>query len=152
VNMTTLTLHATAVAIAGEAVLIRGEPGSGKSTLALQLVEMPGTGLGEKLLQAGLIADDQTVLTAGQGRLWCSAPLALAGLLEVRGLGIVKVPVSGPAPLRMVVDLEAANAAPRLPESNNQATSLLGLPVPRIILNKDGEALASRLRTAFLRL
>jgi HPr kinase/phosphorylase len=150
--MADLTLHATAVALAGEAILIRGEPGSGKSTLALQLVEMPGTGLGERLLQAGLISDDQTELTLDQGRLWCSAPPALAGLLEVRGLGIVKVPVAGPAPLKMVVDLVPSEAAPRFPGGGDTAASLLGHSVPRLVLDKDGKALASRLRTAFLRL
>jgi HPr kinase/phosphorylase len=150
--MPDVTVHATAVSISGEAVLIRGEPGTGKSTLALELIEMPGSGLADGMLRASLITDDQTLLTADGGRIWCSAPSRLAGLLEVRGLGIVKAPAAGPAALKLIVDLVPAHEAPRLPEPNDQMAVLLGIPIPLIRLNKDGKALASRVRTAFLRL
>jgi HPr kinase/phosphorylase len=150
--MPDVTVHATAVSISGEAVLIRGEPGVGKSTLALELIEMPGSGLADGVLRAILISDDQTLLTADGGRIWCSAPPTLAGLLEVRGLGIVTVPAAGRAALKLIVDLVPAHEAPRLPDVNDQTTVLLGLPIPLIRLNKDGGALASRVRTAFLRL
>jgi len=150
--MPDVTVHATAVSISGEAVLIRGEPGAGKSTLALELIEMPGSGLADAMLHARLISDDQTDLTTDGGRIWCSAPPALAGLLEVRGLGIVKVPAAGPTALKLIVDLVPGHEAPRLPEPNDQTTVLLGTPIPLIRLNKDGKALPSRVRTAFLRL
>lgn len=145
-------MHATAVAIAGEAILLRGAPGSGKSSLALELIEAPGSGLGDRPLQASLIADDQTELTIENGRIWCAAPRILAGLLEVRGLGLLRIPVSGPAPLKLVIDLVAPDAAPRLPEAGEVTAAILGLSVPRLALASDGAALASRVRAAFLRI
>jgi serine kinase of HPr protein (carbohydrate metabolism regulator) len=150
--MTSTILHATSVAITGQAVLIRGEPGSGKSTLALELLEQWGTGLGDGPLSATLIADDQTELTLGEDRLWCAAPKLLAGALEVRGLGLVKVPFVGPVPLCLVVDLASSDAAPRMPVDDDPATTLLGVSVPRLILDRHGRALASRVRAAFRRL
>lgn len=150
--MPDITVHATAVSISGGAILIRGEPGAGKSTLALQLIEMPGSGLGDGMLQASLISDDQTELTADGGKILCSAPPALAGLLEVRGLGIVKVSAAGPAALKLIVDLVSAQEAPRLPDVNDRKVVLLGMEVPLIRLNCEGKSLASRVRVAFLRL
>lgn len=147
-----MLVHATAVAIAGGAILLRGEPGSGKSSLALELIEAPGSGLGDGPLQASLISDDQTELRSENGRIWCSTPKALAGLLEVRGLGLLKIPVSGPAPLKLVVDLVAPDAAPRLPEANEMTAAIMGLSVPRLMLARNGAVLASRVRAAFLKL
>lgn len=147
-----ITVHATAVSISGTAILIRGAPGAGKSTLALELIELPGSGLSDRILQASLISDDQTDLTADGGKILCSAPSALAGLLEVRGLGIVKVPVAGPAVLKLIVDLVSADEASRLPDVNDQKVVLLGMEVPLIRLNCEGKSLASRVRVAFLRL
>ncbi len=77
----TLLVHATAVAIEGEAVLLRGPSGSGKSDLALRLIDGG----------AQLVADDQTLLRRAGGRVLASAPPAIAGLLEVRGVGVVRV-------------------------------------------------------------
>lgn len=147
-----MLVHATAVAIAGQAILLRGEPGSGKSSLALQLIESPGSGLGDGPLYARLIADDQTELTGENGRIWCAAPPSLAGLLEVRGLGLLRIPVSAPAPLKLVIDLVMPRVAPRLPEAAETTAEILGLSVPRLMLARDGAALASRVRAAFLRL
>ena len=88
--MTTPTLlHATAISINGQAVLLIGPPGSGKSDLALRLIDRG----------ALLIADDQVALTEVDGVLHASAPAATAGLIEVRGLGIAAV-AHGAAPVR----------------------------------------------------
>jgi HPr kinase/phosphorylase len=83
-----------------QAVLLLGAPGSGKSDLLL------------RLLRAGfdLVADDQVLVEHGRAR----APAALAGLLEVRGLGIFRLPFIADAPLRLVVQL--GPVAARLPE------------------------------------
>lgn len=105
-----IQLHATAVEIGGSALLLRGPSGSGKSDLALRLIE---TG-------ARLISDDQVALRPAEGALIAmyppAAPAHLAGCLEVRGLGIVRVAACGPAPLVLVVDLVAPEAIERLPE------------------------------------
>jgi len=99
-------IHATCVAIDGQGVLLRGPSGSGKSDLALRLIEH----------DAALIADDQVALTVENGDLWATAPASLRGLLEVRGVGLVRQPAAGRAPVRLVVDLVAADQVPRLPE------------------------------------
>ena len=78
------TLHATAVALDGQAVLLLGPSGSGKSDLALRLVA------------AGwrLVADDRVVVTPNGDHLFASAPPRLTGLMEVRGVGIVPEPTA----------------------------------------------------------
>ncbi len=98
-------VHASAVAVAGRCVLILGASGSGKSTLALAFV---GRG-------AGLVADDQVRLTRRGAGLVASPPPALAGLVEARGIGILRVPFVAEAPVALVVDLDDAPAA-RMPQ------------------------------------
>jgi HPr kinase/phosphorylase len=84
-----IVLHGTCVSVGGEGVLILGKPGSGKSALALRLVDEPGHGISGVPLRSELVADDQVIVTRDQGRLMASAPGALRGKLEIRGLGIV---------------------------------------------------------------
>jgi len=98
-------LHGSAVAFAGRGVLILGGSGTGKSTLALELV---GRG-------AALVADDRVELERRGGALIASAPAALAGLIEVRGVGIVRLPAAPEAVLTLAVDLDRAPAA-RMPQ------------------------------------
>lgn len=88
-------IHATCVCRDGAAVLLLGPPGAGKSDLALRLLARG----------FALVADDQVVIEDGQAR----PPLALAGLLEVRGLGIVRLAHVAPARLVLAVDLVAAH-------------------------------------------
>jgi len=81
----TPTVHASAVLAGARAVLIRGPAGSGKSQLALALIQAAETGL---LRFARLVGDDRVHLEARHGRLIVRPAAALAGLIEVRGLGI----------------------------------------------------------------
>lgn len=118
-----MTVHGAAVALQGgalppAAVLLRGPSGSGKSDLAFRLI-----GLG-----AELIGDDQVLLERRQDRVMASAPEAIRGLLEVRGLGLVKYPAGMAAPLRVVVDLVAREEVPRMPEAAD--VEILGLRLP----------------------
>jgi HPr kinase/phosphorylase len=99
-----LTLHASAVAIRGRGVLILGPSGTGKSGLALALI---GRG-------AALVADDRVTLTRAGDALLARAPAALVGLIEARGVGILRLPAVLDVPLALAVDLGRSPAA-RMP-------------------------------------
>lgn len=109
--------------------MLRGPSGAGKSDLALRLI---GAGGGNP--SDALVADDQVALTPGDaGGLVAAAPAALAGLLEVRGVGIVPLSFLPRCPLGLVVDLLPTPAAvPRLPEP--ATVTLAGVALPRIHL------------------
>jgi len=89
------TRHATAVAVDGRAVLIQGPSGSGKSGLALDLISRG----------AVLIADDRTRLVLRDDWPWVRAPERRAGVIEARGVGLIRTPYSAGAPLALVVDM-----------------------------------------------
>jgi len=131
-----LTIHATAIALDGAAVLLRGPPGSGKSDLALRLIDRG----------ARLIADDQTIVTLRRGQLFASAPPAIAGRLEVRGLGIVALDPVADVPVVAVFDLLAAAAIERLPEP--ATVSLLNVALPLIRLDASAPSAAAKVRLA----
>lgn len=115
------TLHATAVAIGGEAVLIEGRSGAGKSDLALQLIDRG----------AVLIADDRVLVVRDGARLIARAPAAMAGRIEVRGLGIVPVPHVAAAPVALVVRL--ADEDQRMPE--RRVRRVAGVAVREVTLD-----------------
>jgi HPr kinase/phosphorylase len=143
-------VHATAVELrCGEdmaGVLIKGAPGSGKSALALALIEEPGLGLcANGPLVTRLVSDDQVSLMKDGSDIVMSAPGALAGLLEVRGVGIVQLSEAcPPARLAFVVEHQPAGLQDRLPEAT--ATSLLGQQVPLFRADLGAPAAASRIR------
>lgn len=106
--MTTMVnIHGTCVEIKGKAVLITGQSGIGKSSLALQLIDRG----------ALLIADDQTLLRLEGDHLMAHPPLALKGLLEVRGIGICSFPYQEKSPLALSVEISEDKKRERLPES-----------------------------------
>jgi HPr kinase/phosphorylase len=129
-------VHATAVALAGRAVLLRGAPGSGKSDLALRLIEEG----------AELVADDQTCLSARDGAIWAAAPEPLKDLMEVRGIGIVRLSALTEAPVALVVDLVARPEIERSPEPEREV--LLGLALPKIRLHAPEASAPAKLRLA----
>lgn len=100
-----MNVHASCAAREGFGVLLMGAPGAGKSDLLL------------RLLSRGfqLVADDQVELEDGEAR----PPAALAGLLEVRGLGIVRLPHVAPVRLALTVHLLGPSEPrpARLPEA-----------------------------------
>jgi serine kinase of HPr protein (carbohydrate metabolism regulator) len=148
----TMLVHATCVALrppgkssgrAWRAVLLRGPSGAGKSDLALRLIEAGGR----------LVADDQTRLTRSGRSLIATAPEALASLMEVRGVGIVKLArgqVLARAPLSLLVDLVPADRVERLPDPAEE--NLLGIGLPVLALAPFEVSAAAKLRLAVARI
>ena len=114
-------LHATAIAIDGRAVLLRGPSGIGKSDLALRLIDRG----------AVLLSDDYVELSVNEaGVLVAHAPAAIAGRMEVRGIGLVPLPYVAQGPVALLVALEGA--VERLPAAATQ--ELCGIAVPAVTL------------------
>ncbi|MBB2177343.1 HPr kinase/phosphorylase [Gluconacetobacter johannae] len=112
-----MQLHASCAARDGDGVLLTGPSGAGKSDLLLRLVD------------AGydLVADDRVDMVDG----WASAPARLAGLIEVRGMGIARMPFLARARAVLVVRLVGPGQWPdRLPAPGRDAAT--GLPEIRI--------------------
>lgn len=124
--------QATCVAVGGKGVLLRGKPGSGKSDLALRLIDRG----------AKLVGDDCLYLEVRQKGLFASPPSAIAGKLEVRGVGIIELPHLPFAKLRLVVDLAANGDNERIPEPETAETSLCGVGLPMLSI-VPGEASAT---------
>lgn len=99
-----LNLHATAVAVDGRGLLILGASGAGKSALALRMIA----------LGARLVADDRVLIEPRDGRLIASAPAGLRGVIEARGVGLLRAEALDEAPLALAVDLDRPPAA-RMP-------------------------------------
>lgn len=147
-----VNVHATCVAIEGHGVLIRGAPGSGKSELALRLIDAPGFGIGDTLLRAWLVADDQTTLQLEADGVWASAPPVLQGLLELRGRGILSVPHVARVRLALVVDLVVAADINRMPEPHELLAELLGANLSRIALDRTQPAAPALVRASLVAL
>jgi serine kinase of HPr protein (carbohydrate metabolism regulator) len=121
------TIHASAVLVGARAILVRGPSGSGKSRLVLDLLDRFAGG-GPPF--ARLVADDRVEVEAAHGRLLARAPQPLAGLVEIRGLGIRQVAYEPVAVVGLVVDIDVPDAA-RMPEEDALSTTLAGVTLPR---------------------
>lgn len=139
------TVHASALAVGMTGVLIRGESGSGKSALALGLIMADRR-------RCRLVADDRVILTAKGDRLIASAPPEIAGLLEVRGQGLLPFPHVSSVAIGLVVDIVAPGAAPRMPEPAEARTELWGVALPRLLLPSGAADGATRVTLAVERL
>jgi serine kinase of HPr protein (carbohydrate metabolism regulator) len=131
------TVHASAVLVGARAVLIRGPSGAGKSRLALALIEAARTGT---LRFARLVGDDRVHLEPANGRLLVRPAEPLAGLIEIRGVGIRQIDHEPSAVVGLVVDLAAADAE-RLPETERQHAVIAGINLPRLAIAAGDEAL-----------
>jgi serine kinase of HPr protein (carbohydrate metabolism regulator) len=132
------TLHATAVLVGPKAVLIRGASGSGKSLLAWQLLHSapPQGALGF----VRLVGDDRVHIEARAGRLLVRANAALAGLIEMRGLGIRRLDFEPLAVVGLIVDLGAADGE-RLPQPGAKQAKIEGVTLPRLAVAPGANAL-----------
>jgi HPr kinase/phosphorylase len=122
------TVHASAVLVGDRAVLIRGPSGSGKSRLAFDLILAGRSG---QIPPAVLVGDDRVHLDVSQGQLIVRPARELAGLIEIRGLGIRRCDFAAEAVVGVVVDLGAADAE-RLPAPAALWTEIYGIMLPRI--------------------
>lgn len=132
----TATLHQfTSVAKGGRAMLISGAPGVGKSSLALALIDRG----------AVLVGDDGVALETRDGVLYASPAPATRGLMEVRGVGVVSMPVAEDVPVALLIHLSPE--APRYVESAGQDL-LCGITLPAITLWPEASALPLRAELA----
>jgi len=122
------SVHASAVLVGARAVLIRGPSGAGKSRLALALLRAAEVG---QIPFAMLVADDRSHLEPRHGRLLVRPAAELKGLIEVRGLGIRRLPHEPVAVVGLVVDLGAADSA-RLPEPAGERVTIDGIELARL--------------------
>ena len=113
------SVHASAVLVGDRAVLIRGPSGAGKSRLAFDLILAGRAG---QIPPAVLVGDDRVHLEAAAEQLWSGRRRELAGLIEIRGLGIRRCDFADEAVVGLVVDLGAADAE-RLPPPEALRTS-----------------------------
>jgi len=139
-------VHATCVALkegrSWRALLLRGLSGAGKSDVALRLLEAGGR----------LIADDQTHLAKVGRALIATPPQSLAGLIEVRGIGIVKLgrgQLLASAPLALLVDLVRPDQVERMPGPTHE--KVLGVDLPRVALAPFETSIVTKLRLALAR-
>lgn len=138
--MSAQPIHGTVVASGARGVLLRGPSGSGKSDLALRLIDRGFI----------LVADDQVLLSRTGDQLIAAPPHALAGWIEVRGLGLVAMPYCPKTRVALVVDLIPRDQVERLP--NPQSIEFLGLDIPLVKLHAFDAATELKISYALARL
>lgn len=138
----TVLMHGTCVALGGRAAVIRGKPGAGKSDLALRFISA------FRHDGAALVADDQIRICRKQGNLCVSAPEKIAGLIEVRGVGIISLPPQPQAELALIVELTAAGEIERIPSDPWPSEEILGVCVPVLKLFPFEASAAAKLNVA----
>ena len=129
------SVHASTVALDGRAVLISGPSGSGKSDLALRLIDR-----GYRL-----VSDDQTLVRREGDRLIASAPLPIAGKIEVRGIGIIEVETVSDVPVALLVEL--TSDIQRLPDDARERP-ILGIALPLVSIDAMTASAAAKVSLA----
>ncbi len=130
-----IRLHGTCIDIDGSGVLLRGASGSGKSDLALRLIDEG----------ARLVADDQVEIEREGEHLAARPPATIAGMMEVRGLGLFRLGHI-PSTVRLVIDLVPADTVERLPDP--ETVDLLGIAVPLVRLAPWESSVTAKVRLA----
>ncbi len=125
-------VHASAFEVGGRAALIRGPSGSGKSDLVLRCLAVSTPPFASS--PPVLVADDQVIVEPRDGRLMARCPAPIAGLLEVRGVGILRLAHTAVAEIALVADLTPGDAVERLPDPAGRV-ELAGIAMPMIRLD-----------------
>lgn len=133
---TVVRRHATCVAVGEDGVLLLGPPGSGKSDLALRLIDGG----------ASLVADDHVLIERRGPWLRARAPDAIRGLIEVRGLGILRLPSLAETRLSLAAELIPGTAGDRLP--GPLRLDLAGVRLPLVRLDPSAPSAPAALRMA----
>ncbi|WP_373502892.1 HPr kinase/phosphorylase [Aestuariivirga sp.] len=141
-------IHGSCIAIDGKGVLLLGAPGAGKSDLVLRLLDHSGSGISGQLRHARMVADDQVAVRRIGDSLSASAPAALAGKLEIRGLGTVNVAALAEAPMALAVRLTPAIEIERMPELDRARMDILGISIPLILIDPEKASAPARIRAA----
>ena len=129
-------VHATCVRLGAAGVLLLGPSASGKSDLGLRLIDGGAT----------LVADDQVLVEAASGTLLARAPPNLPGKIEVRGIGLIHVPVAPRVLLALAVDLDPAALGERLPRPERWQCE--GLAIPLVRMDAFAASAAAKVRLA----
>lgn len=127
-----LNIHGTGLVLDGAGVLMRGPSGSGKSLLALELLDRQAA----RGAPGMLVADDRVDLTVEDDAIVMRPPKTIAGLVELRGRGIVRRPFAASAKLDLLVDL--VDEQTRMLEEEALTTDLLGVTLPRCPVPRRG--------------
>jgi len=134
--MTAKNHHACALKINEIGILIKGKSGSGKTSLMLGLLERAKL----ENLNACMIADDQVFLKRNTNSLIANAPEATAGLVELRGYGIMKKPHQHSCEIKLIIDILEDEKIDRLPEQKFHVFETLELPLVEVPQNHETQA------------
>ncbi len=114
-------LHASCIALDGRGLLILGPSGAGKSSLAIRMMA----------LGASLVSDDRTLVFVRDGHLVGDCPrVAMKGLIEARGVGLLRAPAVDSVVLTLAIDLGQPEPD-RLPPF--RTVTILGIPLPLVL-------------------
>jgi len=128
--------HATAVSVLGCGVLLVGPSGAGKSDLALRLIDEG----------AELIADDRVTLENRDGTLWAAPLPGWGGVMEVRGMGLIRLAEMSSAAIAVVIELTEVAAIERLPD--DPRISILGIDIPHWRIDPRTPSATAKVRLA----
>jgi HPr kinase/phosphorylase len=131
-------VHATCIAFDGHGILLRGASGSGKSDLALRAIDHG----------AQLVADDQVVLARDGADMIASAPASLHGLIEIRGVGVMRMDAAAQAKIALVADMTDPHTIERLPDRRH--CDIDGVSLPWLALAPFEASAPAKLRFALM--
>jgi serine kinase of HPr protein (carbohydrate metabolism regulator) len=121
-------IHGTAIVVGKTGIVFLGPSGSGKSSLAFScLAEARSLSL-----SAALVADDRVLVSERDGEVLAACPPSIAGLIEVRGTGILHLPHVSPTVVQLAVMPVDLATAPRLPEEDERIEVAPGIMLPLV--------------------